>query len=384
MGAKQKGADPLEPERHQRAKVEVFSHHTRDRGSTMNVTTYGLDLAKRLFQVHWVEPQTGEVKRKTLARADVSAFFALREPGVVAMEACGSAHHWGRLLKGFGHEVRLVSAQFVRPFVKTNKTDAADAEAIWEACQRPQMRFVAVKSEEQQAVLSLHRIRQQFVKIRTMQAHQIRGLLYEFGVVVPKGWRALLAQAGPVLADETRCPTPELVRRELLTQLEGLRTLTARLAELDRQIGSWQRRESECQRIAEVPGVGRLTATAVVATVGDARTFRSGREFAAFLGLVPRQSGTGGRVKLLGISKRGDPYLRTLLIHGARTVLNHQSRADRTLDPWLKELLSRRPKNVAIVALANKMARTIWALLAHGRAFDRSWSRALMPASAMS
>jgi transposase len=383
MGTKRRAADPLEPERHQRARVEVSSNHSRDRGSTMDVTTYGLDLAKRVFQVHWVEPQTGEVKRKALARADVSAFFALRSPGVVAMEACGSAHHWGRMLRGFGHEVRLIAAQFVRPFVKTNKTDAADAEAIWEACQRPQMRFVAVKSEEQQAVLSLHRIRQQFVKVRTMQAHQVRGLLYEFGVVVPKGWRALLVQAGPVLADETRCPIPELVRRELLTQLEGLRTLTGRIAELDRQIGSWQRRESECQRIAEVPGVGRLTATAVVATIGDAKTFRSGREFAAFLGLVPRQSGTGGRVKLLGISKRGDPYLRTLLIHGARTVLNHQSRADRTLDPWMKELLSRRPKNVAIVALANKMARTIWALLAHGRAFDRSWSRVLTPASAV-
>jgi transposase len=260
----------------------------------MNVTTYGVDVAKRVFQVHWVEPETGEVKRKRLARAEVRAFFARREPGVVAMEACGSAHHWGRLLQSLGHEVTLIAAQFVRPFVKTNKPDAADAEAIWEACQRPRMRFVAVKSVEQQAVLSLHRIRQQFVKIRTMQAHQVRGLLYE----------------------------------------------------------------SECQRIAAIPGVGRLTASAVVATVADARTFRSGREFAAFLGLVPRQSGTGGRVKLLGISKRGDPYLRTLLIHGARAVLRPQSRTDRTPDPWLKELLARRPKNVAIMALANKMART--------------------------
>jgi transposase len=300
------------------------------------------------------------------------------------MEACGSAHYWGRLLRGLGHEVKLIAAQFVRPFVKTNKTDAADAEAIWEASQRPGMRFVALKSEEQQAVLSLHRIRAQFVKVRTMQANQVRGLLYEFGIAVPKGWRALLVQAVPLLADETRGVVPELVRRELMTQLEGLRTLTARLEELGRQIGSWQRRESECQRIAEIPGVGKLTATAVIATVGDARTFRSGREFAAFLGLVPRQSGTGGRVKLLGISKRGDPYLRTLLIHGARTVLNHQSRADRTLDPWITGLLERRPKNVAIVALANKMARTIWALLAHGRAFDRNWSRAAIPALAMS
>jgi transposase len=201
-------------------------------------------------------------------------------------------------------------------------------------------------------------------------------------VVVPKGWRVLLAQAAPVLAEGTRGLLPELVRRELWTQVEGLRMLTARIHELERQMGSWQRRETECRRIAQVPGVGQLTATAVVAMVGDARTFRSGREFAAYLGLVPRQSGTGGRVRLLGISKRGDPYLRTLLIHGARAVVLRESRVDRERDPWLKELLSRRPKNVAIVALANKMARTIWALLAYGREFDRSWSRAHMPAAA--
>jgi len=348
----------------------------------MNVTTYGLDLAKRVFQVHWVEPETGELKRKALARSDVSVFFARRQPGVVAMEACGSAHHWGRRLRDLGHEVRLIAPQFTRPFVKTNKTDVADAEAIWEASQRPGMRYVALKSEEQQAVLSLHRIRAQLIKFRTMQANQVRGLLYEFGVVVPKGWRVLLAQAAPVLAEGARGLVPELVRRELWTQVEGLRMLTARVHELERQIGSWQRRERECRRIAQVPGVGELTATAVVAMVGDARTFRSGREFAAYLGLVPRQSGTGGRVRLLGISKRGDPYLRTLLIHGARAVVLRESRAERERDPWLKGLLTRRPKNVAIVALANKMARTIWALLAYGREFDRSWSRAHMPAAA--
>lgn len=284
MAAKREEVDSLEPGRHQRARVG----------------TYGLDLAKRVFQVHWVELETGEVRREALARADVSSFFARRVTGVVVMEACGSAHYWGRVLKGLGHEVRLIAAQLVRPFVKTNKTDAADAEAILEASQRPGMRFVALKSEEQQAVLSLHRIRAQFVKVRTMQAHQVRGLLYEFGAVVPKGWRALLAQAGPLLADETRCPVPERVRRELLTQLDSLRGLTTRITELERQIGSWQRRESECQRIAAVPGVGKLTATAVVATVGDARTFRSGREFAAFLGLVPRQSGTGARSSCWG------------------------------------------------------------------------------------
>lgn len=372
-----KQVDPL-PERHHCARVEMFSNHSRDRGSTMNVTTYGLDLAKRVFQVHWVEPDTGELKRKALLRAEVAAFFARRAPGVVAMESCGSAHYWGRVLSAQGHQVRLIAAQFVRPFVKTNKTDAADAEAIWEAAQRPGMRFVALKSEEQQAVLSLHRMRAQLVKIRMMQAYQVRSLLYEFGVVAPKGFRALREKLGPILAHPSGCAVPELARVELLSQLEGLKSLSARIDALERRIGSWQRREAECKRLAAIPGVGQLTATAVVATVADARSFRSGREFAAFLGLVPRQSGTGGRVKLLGISKRGDPYLRTLLIHGARSVLLTQSRADRVMNPWLRDVLLRRPKNVAIVALANKMARTIWALMAHGRSFDHNWGRTAM------
>lgn len=370
--------DPLTPERHLCARVEVSINHSRGRGSTMNVTTYGLDLAKRVFQVHWVEPDTGELKRKTLSRAEVAAFFARRAPGIVAMESCGSAHHWGRVLIGLGHEVRLIAAQFVRPFVKTNKTDAADAEAIWEAAQRPGMRFVALKSEEQQAVLSLHRMRAQLVKIRGMQTYQVRSLLYEFGVVTRQGFAALRVKAAAVLGQSEDCPVPELLRVELLSQLEGLQRLTERIEALERRIGSWQRREADCERLAAIPGVGRLTATAVVATVADARSFRSGREFAAFLGLVPRQSGTGGRVKMLGISKRGDPYLRTLLIHGARSVLLSQSRADRVMDPWLKAVLARRPKNVAIVALANKMARTIWALLAHDRRFDPNWRRAAL------
>ena len=370
--------DPLTPERHRCARVEVSINHSRGRGSTMNVTTYGLDLAKRVFQVHWVEMDTGELKRKTLARAEVAAFFAHRPPGIVAMESCGSAHYWGRVLSGLGHEVRLIAAQFVRPFVKTNKTDAADAEAIWETAQRPGMRFVALKSEEQQAVLSLHRMRAQLVKIRGMQSYQVRSLLYEFGVVTGQGFAALKVKAAAVLGQPDGCPVPELLRVELLSQLQGLQSLTERIEALERRIGSWQRRESDCARLAAIPGVGRLTATAVVATVADARSFRSGREFAAFLGLVPRQSGTGGRVKMLGISKRGDPYLRTLLIHGARSVMLSQSRADRVMDPWLKEVLARRPKNVAIVAMANKMARTIWALLAHGRSFDPNWGRTAM------
>lgn len=381
MMMRQRGrVEPLEPERHRCARVEVDLNHSKDRGTTMNdVTTYGLDLAKQVLQLHWVDVASGEVHRKTLRRTQVSAFFARAARGVVAMEACGSAHHWGRVLVGLGHEVRLIAAQFVRPFVKTNKTDAADAQAIWEAAQRPQMRFVAVKSEQQQAVLSLHRLREQWIKVRTQQANQIRGLLYEFGVVVPLGWRRLL-KAVPQLTDEV----PTLLRSELLEQLEALRTATARIDGLEKQLASWQRTEPKCQRIIAVPGIGSLNATAAVAMVGDARQFRSARQFAASIGLVPRQSGTGGRVKLLGISKRGDPYLRTLLIQGARSVLLSHSRRVRrggAVDPWLAELLARRPNNVVVVALANKMARTIWALLAHERTFDAHWHRGVTPAA---
>ena len=366
--------------RHRCARVEMLRNHSRDRGSDMQVTTYGVDLAKRVFQVHWVELESGEVKRKVLTRGEFSAFFARRAAGLVAMEACGSAHHWGRALCALGHQVRLIPTQFVRPFVKSNKSDAADAQGIWEAAQRPEMRFVALKSELQQAVLGLHRQRQLLVKMRTMQANQARGLLYEFGVVVPRSWRALLLQAGPILADSSRKEVPELIRGELQQQLEGLRALTRRIEQLERSIGSYRQQDEQCRRIEAIPGVGPLSSTAVLASVGDARMFRSGRQFAAFLGLVPRQSGTGGRVRLLGISKRGDPYLRTLLIHGARAVVNHSSRPGRTAPPWLQGLLLRRPKNVAIVALANKIARTIWALLAHGRSFDHRWGQA-MPVS---
>lgn len=363
--------------RHRCARVEMFSNHSQDRGSHMQVTTYGVDLAKRVIQVHWVEVETGEVKRKMLARGEVAAFFARRAAGLVAMEACGSAHHWGRTLRGLGHEVRLIPTQFVRPFVKSNKTDTADAQAIWEAVQRPEMRFVALKSELQQAVLGVHRVRAQLVKVRTMQANQIRGLLYEFGVVVPRSWRALLTQAGPILADSSRREVPELIRAELQQQLQGLRDLTRRIEQLERSIGTYRQQDEQCRRIEAIPGVGPLSSTAVLASVGDARVFRSGRQFAAFLGLVPRQSGTGGRVRLLGISKRGDPYLRTLLIHGARAVVNHSSRPGHTPPQWLQGLLRRRPKNVVIVALANKIARTIWALLAHDRSFDRRWGQPL-------
>ena len=332
----------------------------------MQVTTYGLDLAKRVMQLHWVNMETGEIHRKQLKRRALLEFFANRQPGIVAMEACGSAHYWARELRKLGHEVRLIAAQFVRPFVKTNKNDAADAAAIWEAVQRPDMRFVVVKSEEQQSVLSLHRIREQLIKIRTMQVNQIRGLLYEFGADLPQGRQKGLKEVPDALADLEKSISP-ILRDTLRRQLQRLRELDTDIADIEKRLTLWKKDQEAVARLMAIPGVGLLTATAIIATVGEMKSFRSGREFAAFLGLVPSQSGTGGKVRLLGISKRGDTYLRSLLTHGARAVVNRQIK---NRNPWIDKLLSRRPHNVAVVALANKMARTIWALLVRDTEYD--------------
>jgi transposase len=336
----------------------------------MKRTTIGLDIAKRVFQAHAVDPESGEVRRTKLQRSEVLRHFAQLRPSLVAVEACGSAQHWAREIRKLGHEVRLISPQFVRPFVKTNKTDAADAQAIWTAAQQPEMRSVAVKTEEQQAVLALHDIRTRLQRSRTAAINQLHGLMGEFGVELPRGWRTMLPQAATAL-DSASSPVPALLQPQLHFQLMEIRSLTARITEVEGRISAWMRRREDCERIAAIPGVGLLTATAAVATIGEARTFRSGREFAAFLGLVPRQSGTGGRVQLLGISKRGDRYLRTLLIHGARAVISVRKGKYAT-DPntWLDRLLQRRPTNVAAVAQANKTARQIWALLAHGRIYE--------------
>lgn len=252
--------------------------------------------------------------------------------------------------------------------MRTNKTDRSDAQALWSAAQQPDMRSVAVKSEDQQAVLALHRMRQQLVKFRTMQMNQLRGLLYEFGVALPRGREAGLAELRKRSA-EVEETVPAIVRQAIAGQLERLQRLEDDIAELERSIGAWHRHHEPSLRLAEAAGIGVLSATALVATMGDPKAFRSGRQFAAFLGLVPAQSGTGGRVHLGSISKRGDPYMRGLLIMGARGVLAHESR--RT--PWAQELLKRRPFNVAVVALANKTARIAWAMLAHGRDYDAKY-----------
>ena len=259
----------------------------------MKTTLFGLDLAKRVFQLHWVDVETGEVCRRQLRREQVLEFFVTRAPSIIAMEACGSAHYWGRKLRGLGHEVRLIAAQFVRPFVKTNKTDAADAQAIWEAVQRPGMKFVALKSEGQQAVLTLHRMREQLVKMRTMQSNQLRGLLYEFGADLPQGRQRGMAQVGAELA-RLEGSLPAVVIEAVRQQLGRIEALERDITGIEKQLRAWKREDTATCRLMEIPGVGLLGATASVATIGDAKAFASGREFAAFLGLVPRQSGTGG------------------------------------------------------------------------------------------
>ncbi|WP_321818824.1 MULTISPECIES: IS110 family transposase [unclassified Paraburkholderia] len=331
----------------------------------MEPTIIAIDLAKRVFQIHYIEPETGTIHSKVLKRAQLVQFFTNRPVSRVVMEACGSAHHWARVLARLGHDVRLIAAQFVRPFVKSNKNDAADAAAIWEAAQRPGMRFVAVKTEDQQAMLALHRMRQQLVRIRVMQINQLRGLLYEFGVVLPQGRRASIEAAKVALASMAD-ELPAMFAESLQDQFSRLRGLDEQIAQIEQRILEWRRNNDACRRISEIPGVGPLTATAAVSVIGQAETFRSGREFAAYLGLVPRQNSSGGKVKLGGISKRGDVYLRTLLIHGARSVIS----GSRHLPERLRLMLSRRPTNVVAVALANKMARTIWALLAYGRTYQ--------------
>ena len=334
----------------------------------MKVTTFGLDIAKRFFQLHWVDMETGEVHRRQLKREQMAEFFATCAPGLVAMEACGSAHYWARKLASLGHEVRLVAAQFVRPFVKTNKTDAADARAIWEAAQRPEMKFVAVKTEEQQSILTLHRLREQLVKFRTMQTTQLRGLLYEFGVCLPPG-RAKGMPAAIEALGQLEDTLPAMVIDALRQQMVRIQALNDDIADIEKKLTLWKKQERLAANLMEIPGVGILSATAAVATMGDAGAFKNGREFAAFLGLVPRQSGTGGKVRMLGISKRGNQYLRTLLVHGARARINFQKQRD----PWIERLLARRPFNTVVVALANKMARTIWAMMAHDRAYQKNY-----------
>jgi transposase len=345
----------------------------------MKLTTVGIDLAKSVFQIHGVDERGKVILRKQLKRSQMMTFFVNLPPCLIGMEACGSAHHWARELQKLGHTVKLMAPQFVKPYVKTNKNDMADAEAICEAVSRPNMRFVSVKTIEQQAVLSLHRVRQGLVKARTAQSNQIRGLLAEFGLILPKGI-GQIARRIPETLEDADNGLPGMFRQLIARLLAHFNDLHRQVIELEAQIKAWHRGNPASQRLAEVPGIGPITATAMVASVGNARDFGNGRQLAAWVGLVPRQHSTGGKSVLLGISKRGDSYLRTLLIHGARAaILAAQRKADQT-DTWLANLLRRRNPNIAAVALANRNARIVWALLAHDRNYQSAYASTIKPA----
>ena len=342
----------------------------------MKITTIGIDLAKNVIQVHGVNEHGKAALKKQLKRDQVLPYFANLAACVIGMEACGSAHYWARKLQAFGHTVKLMAPQFVKPYVKTNKNDAADAEAICEAVSRPNMRFVPIKNGEQQSVLSLHRARQGFVKARTAQANQIRGLLGEYGIVIPQGISHIAKRLPEILEDgENDLPG---VFRQLLQRLgDHLKELDRQVTELEVQIQAWHRESEASRKLAQIPGIGPITASALIASIGDAKCFESGRQLAAWLGLVPRQHSSGGKPTLLGISKRGDSYLRTLLIHGARAVIRVAERKASHAGSWLAQLMGRRHPNVAAVALANKNARIVWALLAHQREYQADFKPAV-------
>jgi transposase len=334
----------------------------------MNSKMIGIDLAKGVLQVHGADDRGRAMMNKQLKRAQVLPFFANLTPCRIGMEACGSAHYWARKLQALGHTVQLIPPQYVKPFVKRNKNDAADAEAICEAMMRPNMPAVSIKNVEQQAILSVHRARQGFVKARTAQANQIRGLLAEYGITIPQGI-SHIAKRVPEIIEDGENDLPGSFRLLIQRLVDHLKELDRQVGELEAEIKRWHRDDCASKKLARIPGIGPITASAMAASVGDARNFKNGRQLAAWLGIVPRQHSTGGKSTLLGISKRGDTYLRTLLIHGARAVVRVVENNPEG-DPWIKKLLARRNKNIAAVALANKNARTIWALLAHDRAYE--------------
>lgn len=332
------------------------------------ITTVGLDLAKSVFQVHGADQEGRPLVRKKLRRGQVLGFFTGLAPCLIGLEACAGAHYWARELQALGHAVRLIPPQYVKPFVKTNKNDASDAEAICEALVRPTMRFAAVKSAEQQSVLMLHRARELLVRQRTMLINALRGHCGEFGIVVAQG-ASRVSELIEMIEDCEDVSLSALAREALGPLVGQLRMAQAQILDLEKKLLAWHRANAASRRLATIPGVGVITATALVATIGDASQFHSGRQLAAWLGLVPRQYSSGGKERLGRISKRGDGYLRKLLVHGARTVLLWSRRKKEGRSPWQEALLARRPANVVLVAMANKTARVVWAMLSRGETF---------------
>ena len=332
------------------------------------VKVMSIDLAKNSFHVHGVDGDGRKVVGKKFSRQKLKEHLVNLPPCTVAMEACAGAHHWARLLGSYGHEVRLIAPQFVKPYVKSNKNDAADAEAICEAAQRPHMRFVAVKEIGQQDIQAIHRMRSLAVERRTAQINQIRGLLLEYGIEIPVGRLNLLKRLPEILEDAENGLT-DLFREELFGLYGELRHLDERIAHYDEKIEQIAQADERTQRLQTIPGIGPKIATALLAAIGDIHAFKNGRELAAWLGLVPRQHSTGGKPTLLGISKRGDVYLRQLITHGARSILRWADRKTDRSSRWAAALMVRRHKNIAIVAMANKMVRVAFAILKTGERY---------------
>src|SRR4051794_5854253 len=334
------------------------------------ITTIGLDIAKSVFQVHGVDAAGQVVVRRQLKRRFVLSFFGKLPPCLVGIEACASSHYWSRELRALGHTVRLMPAAYVKPYVKRQKNDSTDAEAICEAVTRPSMRVVPIKTIEQQSCLMLHRVRHLFIRQQTAVINSIRAYLAEFGIVAPVGRRGV-EQLLEVVADPAERRLPEVARACLAALGGQLRALKAQILEFDRRIIAWHRSNATSKRLDAIPGVGPALATALVASVADAKTFRSGRDFSAWVGLVPKQNSSGGKDKLGRISKQGDRdrYLRSLFTAGALAVIRYAKIHGASHRPWLTALLTRRPTKVAAIALANKLARMAWAMMARNEPY---------------
>jgi len=334
-----------------------------------SISTIGLDIAKSVFQVHGVDAAGQVVVRRQLRRRHVLAFFHKLPPCLVGIEACASSHHWSRELQALGHTVRLMPPAYVKPYVKRQKNDATDAEAICEAVTRPNMRFVPTKTVEQQSCLMLHRARHLFIRQQTAIINSIRAYLAEFGIVAPVGRRGV-EQLLEVVADKAEDRVPEVARMCLAALGAQLRALKAQILEFDRRIIAWHRSNTTSKRLDAIPGVGPALATALVASIADPKAFRSGRDFSAWVGLVPKQSSSGGKDKLGSISKQGDRYLRSLFTAGALAVIRYAKIHGTDHRPWLTRLLARRPTKVAAIALANKLARMAWAMMARNERYQ--------------
>jgi transposase len=332
------------------------------------VATVGLDIAKSIFQVHGIDAGDNVIIRRKLKRRYVLAFFQKLPPCLIGIEACASSHHWSRELKALGHTVRLMPPAYVKPYVKRQKNDATDAEAICEAVTRANMRFVETKTPGQQSCLMLHRTRHLFIRQQTAVINAIRAHLAEFGIVAPVGRNGVEELLG-VVADPSDKRVPEVARTCLTALGAQLRMLKAQILEFDRMINAWHRANETSKRLDAIPGVGPALATALVASVPDPKTFRSGRDFSAWIGLVPKQHSSGGREKLGSISKQGDRYLRSLFTAGALAVIRYAKIHGTKHRPWLTALLARRPTKVAAIALANKIARMAWAMMAKGERY---------------